>query len=352
MYTRKIEFKITFIAISVLIVLLLNIVLIFISAGAFSFVGDRSFQDAKEQALTLVKYNESLATDWGVKDSADVNNALSNLLYDIEQASSVDDLSRIVMNNGNETQRVIRRRAEARQAEIILSMISSDKNVRSVVDKRQLNVSYNSEGEIDFEDGGFLAQETKESITGYLDEVPTLWDRTIEVEVENGLAKLITPRSADEREKQLESELDQLKAEVESLRISSGHAEMSGEGIYIRLYDNPDAYGPNMNDYIIHDYHVLEIANELFASGAQGIAIDGRRLTSNSSIRCVGPLIHVDHHPISVDPIEIHAVGDPKLLESGLLLYVKTRLKPRGIEYEIEVPEDGVNLPAYTRRNN
>ncbi|WP_350342484.1 DUF881 domain-containing protein [Proteinivorax tanatarense] len=352
MYSRKIEYKITIITVSVLVVLVLNMAMFLTSFGFFGSRGDKDFHAAKEQALTLVRYNERLAEDWGVQDSADVTNALSNLMYDIEQTNNIDDLSRIVMNQGSETQRVIRRRAEARQSEIILSKISNDSNVIATVDKKEISVSYNSDGDIEFDDRGLLTKKTKKEITEYIEELPTLWDRTVEAEVENGLATLITPRSSDELEQQLRTEMDQLKSEVESLRISSGHAEMTGEGIIVRFYDNPEAVGENVNDAIIHDYHILEIANELFNAGALGIAIDGKRLTTNSSIRCAGTLIHVDHHPISVDPVEFHVVGDPDHLKSGLMLYIKTRLIPRGIEYEIEVPEEDVTLPAYTRRSN
>ncbi len=70
---------------------------------------------------------------------------------------------------------------------------------------------------------------------------------------------------------------------------------------------------------IVHDYDLQLVVNELTASGAEAIAINGQRVISRTAIRCVGPTIMVNNVPI-VPPFEILAVGDPGTLAGGLLL--------------------------------
>lgn len=346
MYSRKIEFKLTVMSTILIIILLING---FLLLNMFSDIQNRknqTFSVAKEYALSLVDYHERVARDWGVSEYSAVQNSLAKFMYDINLSANDDELARIVLNQGNDVQSVIRREAEARQANVILSLVSYDQSIASVIDARRITISFNNSGDLTVNDHGILSADTKLKIDEYIDTIPVLWERNIEIELENGSSRLATFRSSDEREQSLKSEVDSLKAEIESLRIASGHAEMTSEGITIKLYDNPNEIG---NYFIVHDSDVRELVNELFSAGAKGIAIDGKRLTTTSSIRCVGPLIHVDFEPISVEPIVITVAGNSSQLESGLSLFVRTQLDPRGIVYEITT-EEQITLPAYARR--
>ncbi|SHJ91066.1 Uncharacterized conserved protein YlxW, UPF0749 family [Anaerobranca californiensis DSM 14826] len=344
MYTRKIDLKLSIIAIMLILIFAINTFLLitsFVEKG-------QSLKTAKEYAQTIVDYYQKVAKDSGVYTNSAVQNVLSRFMYEINLANSNDELARVIVNLGNETQNVIRRETESRQANIILSMVSTDPNLSSIVDSIRISISFNTQGDIIFNDGGLLSQKTKDEISEYIHSIPILWERVIEMEIEHGTSRLVTPRSSEEKEQRLKSEIDMLKAEIESLRIATGYAEMTGEGLIIKLYDNPNVYG-NISPYIIHDLDLLDLVNELFSSGARGIAIDGRRLTTTSSIRCVGPVIHVDHEPIRVEPIEIHVAGNPEILKSGLSLFFRTRFEPRGIIYDVQIV-DQITLPAYSRR--
>lgn len=349
MYTRKIDLKLSVISVILVILLFINSFLLFTTFASIHKNKGSSFSQAKENALAMVDYHERSAAEWEVLDYSAVQNALSKFMYEISLSTNTDELTRVVLNRGNELQTVIRREAEARQANIILSYITDDPIISSIVGPRRITVTFNSQGETTFNDGDLLSNETKKIISEYIVSIPVMYERSLEIEIEGGIAKLVTPRSSEEREQRLKAEADMLKAEIESLRISSGYSSMTSEGIIIRLYDNPSTPLGEISSFIIHDLDVREIVNELFTSGARGIAIDGRRLTATSSIRCVGPLIHVDFEPISVEPIEIYAAGNPDHLKSGLALYFRTQLEPRGIIYEVEVVEQ-LTLPAYSRR--
>ena len=68
--------------------------------------------------------------------------------------------------------------------------------------------------------------------------------------------------------------------------------------------------------FIVHETDIRHTINESFAAGANGIA-GGQRLTATSAIRCVGPSILVNDERIAVNPVEIHAIGDPAALSSA-----------------------------------
>src|SRR6185503_2536301 len=95
---------------------------------------------------------------------------------------------------------------------------------------------------------------------------------------------------------------------------------------------------------------VLKVVNELWAAGAEAIAVNKHRIVGNSSFRCVGPVIHVDNVPIS-SPVRIQAIGDSDTLAGAMSL-------PLGVIAEIRQTGDAsmatvekvqkFTLPAYS----
>ncbi|MFW6238008.1 MAG: DUF881 domain-containing protein [Halanaerobiales bacterium] len=129
----------------------------------------------------------------------------------------------------------------------------------------------------------------------------------------------------------LETRISSLEKELDLVKSSAGFAELSGPGVIIRVHDHQEKLEESS---IVHDNDIRTIINELFIAGARGIEVGGERLTVTSAIRCVGPTILVNNEPISVDPIEIKAVGEPETLKSSLEV-VRERLEGFGIELEI-----------------
>jgi uncharacterized protein YlxW (UPF0749 family) len=70
---------------------------------------------------------------------------------------------------------------------------------------------------------------------------------------------------------------------------------------------------------IIHDTDIAAVVNELKASGAEAISVNGQRIVAVSPIRCVGPTIMVNFTPQS-PPFIIKAIGNPKTLKTGVEL--------------------------------
>lgn len=106
-------------------------------------------------------------------------------------------------------------------------------------------------------------------------------------------------------------------ARLRELEASTGLARVRGDGVIVRIGDAPSAVdavtgkdGDNLG--LVLDRDLQEIANALWASGAEAIAIDGQRLTATSTIRVAGEAILVDFQPVT-SPYEVTAIGPDNL---------------------------------------
>jgi hypothetical protein len=148
----------------------------------------------------------------------------------------------------------------------------------------------------------------------------------------------------EEQVQELQEEVRVFREELERLSQAAGFAELSGSGIIVHAHDAEDGF---RSREIIHDKDVRDIANLLFWSGAKGVEIGGRRIIAQSSIRCAGPILLVNHRPVAVNPVVIRAVGDhDALMES--LVELNERLFADGKRLEIE-PSEMITLSAYTK---
>lgn len=130
-------------------------------------------------------------------------------------------------------------------------------------------------------------------------------------ELENNLASI---------DKEQEVKAQNLLEDIDRLRKLVGQVKVEGPGIEIALEDAdyvPD--GDNPNNYIVHEFHIQRVVHELFVAGAEAIAINGFRLTHQSYIQCIGPVIRVDGNTSSA-PFVISAIGDSDHLESAITL--------------------------------
>ena len=114
-----------------------------------------------------------------------------------------------------------------------------------------------------------------------------------------------------------------IRKELQETQFNAGLTDAIGPGIRITLTDSqkPPVVG---NDgfklsILIHDSDINAVVNELKACGAEEIAVNHQRIVASTSIRCVGPVVHVNGVP-SAPPYIIEAIGDPEGLISGMNL--------------------------------
>lgn len=132
----------------------------------------------------------------------------------------------------------------------------------------------------------------------------------------------------------LESEVTQMRTERDSYVAQAATGEFSpneelvtavagtaleGPGIRVRMWDAPavNVQGTDPNDLVVHQQDIEAVVNALWAGGAEGITIQGERLTASSAIRCVGNVLLLHNHRYS-PPYVIEAVGDPDHLTAAL----------------------------------
>ncbi|WP_227935729.1 DUF881 domain-containing protein [Alkalihalobacillus deserti] len=138
-------------------------------------------------------------------------------------------------------------------------------------------------------------------------------------------------------DKEQEEKAQNLLEDIERLRKLVGQVKVEGQGIEISLEDAdyiPD--GDNPNNYIVHEFHIQRVVEELFVAGAEAIAINGFRLSNQSYIQCTGPVIRVDGNTSSA-PFIITAIGDADHLESAITL-------PGGVHHQLINDEISVRI--------
>lgn len=167
-------------------------------------------------------------------------------------------------------------------------------------------------------------------------------------------------RAKDEQLKQVTRDRDKLATELEKVRkgapepvqpktdqtvleLLAGTTEISGPGLIITLAESTDAAAKAR----VQDEDLWLVINELLAAGAEGIALNGQRLTSVSAIRNVGQRIMV-HQTMIHAPVEIQVIGDPAVMEAALRMRggVMEAVSRWGLKMTI-AKRDNLRLPAF-----
>jgi uncharacterized protein YlxW (UPF0749 family) len=147
-----------------------------------------------------------------------------------------------------------------------------------------------------------------------------------------------------------------LLAATDRLAVVAGAERVRGPGVVVVLDDaREDAVGGDQavaDDGRVRDTDVQTIVNGLWASGAEGIAVNGQRLTALSTIRHAGDAIVVDLRQLA-RPYTIAAIGDPDLLLAETRTgsagrYAAVLRDNYGISVQVEEVGD-VELPAASR---
>lgn len=111
----------------------------------------------------------------------------------------------------------------------------------------------------------------------------------------------------------------ELLSQFDGARLQAGLTGLKGPGVVVRLSDSPRQPGPDEvpYDFIVHDIDLSVLVNELWASGAEAVEVNGQRIVARSSIRCVGPTVLVNTNRVA-SPFIVKAIGDVDHLEGGL----------------------------------
>lgn len=106
--------------------------------------------------------------------------------------------------------------------------------------------------------------------------------------------------------------------ELQTLQVALGLKAMRGPGFIVRLAD-PKSQPKGSNPVVVTYQDIVAVVNELWAAGAEAIAVNGQRITATTGLSQVGGTVVVNLQRLN-GPFEIVAIGDPATLEEALTI--------------------------------
>ena len=116
----------------------------------------------------------------------------------------------------------------------------------------------------------------------------------------------------------LRSEDPALLAQLQRWAVPAAQVPVTGPGLRVVLSDAPtDGTTKDDPDLRVQDVDLQILVNELWAAGAEAVAVNGQRLTATTAIRTAGSAVLVDLVPL-VNPYTVEAIGSAADLQTAL----------------------------------
>lgn len=145
--------------------------------------------------------------------------------------------------------------------------------------------------------------ELKTELIKLQDQKNSLQERLEELEKENQTYAKVKAGDSDAAK--------QIQDDLKKARIFAGLENVKGKGIIVTLDNNVFIH--------VEDYDILNVVNELRATGAQAISVNDERIVAMTEIREAGQYIMVNGRQFNA-PFIIKAIADPDNLERSLTL--------------------------------
>jgi uncharacterized protein YlxW (UPF0749 family) len=143
-----------------------------------------------------------------------------------------------------------------------------------------------------------------------------------------------------------------LNDDLQQARIAAGLVALEGPGLVIRLTDStlPVPEDGNERDYLVSGQDVLTVVEELWLAGAEGVAVNGERVTVGTAVVDIGGSVLVNSAYLA-PPYDIKAIGpasmyDRMLASPGFVEFVRARAETFGVGVSSAVLDEVV-LDAY-----
>lgn len=148
-----------------------------------------------------------------------------------------------------------------------------------------------------------------------------------------------------------DEQLRKLRALVDDAAALSGGTAIDGPGYVVTLADAPDAKRDRLDsDSRILDVDIQAVVNELWAAGAEAIAVNGQRIIATTAIRNAGAAVLVNYRILS-SPYRIEAIGPSETIAerfeaSAIAGHFREWSSIYGLGFEATADPD-LRLPAY-----
>jgi uncharacterized protein YlxW (UPF0749 family) len=143
-----------------------------------------------------------------------------------------------------------------------------------------------------------------------------------------------------------------LRGQVADLRSHAGLVAMHGPGVVVVLRNGVAGPGTGgASAYLVNYQDVQDVVHLLYGEGAEGIAVNGRRLTPLSAFGGTEGQIVIDQGPPLSSPITVAAVGDRNRMSDALADPQQLPdIRAREVQFQLDLTFTGrpdVQLPAY-----
>jgi uncharacterized protein YlxW (UPF0749 family) len=143
-----------------------------------------------------------------------------------------------------------------------------------------------------------------------------------------------------------------LQNQVADLRAHAGLTALHGPGVQVDLANGiPGPTTGGQASYLVNYQDIQDIANLLFAQGAEGIAVNGRRITPLTAYSGSAGQVVIDQGPPQSSPLKVVAVGDRNRMLAALDdTSALPDIRARQVQFQLHLTFFGspdVPLPAY-----
>ncbi len=143
-----------------------------------------------------------------------------------------------------------------------------------------------------------------------------------------------------------------LNQQLQDARVAAGLVAMTGPGLVIQLSDSSASVpqGDDGRDYLVSGQDVLAVVEELWLAGAEGVAVNGERVTPATAIVDIGGSVLVNSAYLA-PPYQVAAIGRADMFDRltaspGFIDFIRGRAETFGIGVDYAAL-DAVDLPAY-----
>jgi uncharacterized protein YlxW (UPF0749 family) len=142
-----------------------------------------------------------------------------------------------------------------------------------------------------------------------------------------------------------------LEQQVRDLRSHAGLTVMRGPGVTVTVANGqpgPDLTGRTA--YLVNFQDIQDVVNTLYGGGAEGVAVNGQRVTPGTAFGGSGSAVVIDQGEPLSSPFKVTAVGDRGQMEQLLSQpSVLGDLRERARRYNLQLAVTGapdLSLPA------
>jgi uncharacterized protein YlxW (UPF0749 family) len=143
-----------------------------------------------------------------------------------------------------------------------------------------------------------------------------------------------------------------LNDQLQAARIAAGLIPLTGSGIVLQLEDSLEPADPegNESDLLVGGRDLRTIVEELWAAGAEAIAVNGERMTPTTAVIDIGPSILINSAYLA-GPYQVTAIGPDDLyarlsVSPRFVDFIRGRAEAWGLRVSIAEPES-VDMPAF-----